>query len=106
MAQVTLMNFLQAGLPALPANAPPNSGPNTTNVCYSFADIQSTGIWNAFNLNNLLQRYQNLLNQVHLDSDPLPASPVPAMGSEDLIRDKIAEHDFPRVRRPNSIILG
>ncbi|KAK2766640.1 hypothetical protein FQN54_005951 [Arachnomyces sp. PD_36] len=99
MAQVTLMDFLQAGLPALPAHAPPNPGPNTTNLRYGFKDIQSIGTWDAFNLNNLLQRYQHLFNQVRLDRVPISTSPVSALGSEDVIRDKIAEHAFPRVRK-------
>ncbi|KAL1979107.1 hypothetical protein VTN96DRAFT_6842 [Rasamsonia emersonii] len=97
--QVSLMTYLQQALPAIPTNQPPNPGHNTTNTLYGAADINNIGRWNNFNLTTVLQRYQNVLFQAHLPSDPMPISPPRAITAENALRSKLSEYLLPRVRR-------
>ncbi|EFW22733.1 conserved hypothetical protein [Coccidioides posadasii str. Silveira] len=84
--QISLLTYLQNALPAIPTNAPPVPGPNTTNGAYNANDIQTTAVWNGFNLNILLPAFQNLLAQVHLMPDPMPASPPRPITAENALR--------------------
>nr|KMM67470.1 hypothetical protein CPAG_03804 [Coccidioides posadasii RMSCC 3488] len=84
--QISLLTYLQNALPAIPTNAPPVPGPNTTNGAYNANDIQTTAVWNGFNLNILLPAFQNLLAQVHLMPDPMPASPPCPITAENALR--------------------
>ncbi|OJD10486.1 hypothetical protein AJ78_08524 [Emergomyces pasteurianus Ep9510] len=97
--QVSLLTYLQNALPAIPVNPPPNPGRNTTNTAYEASDIHNIGVWHGFNLNALLQSYQNLLVQARLPPDPMPTSPPRAITAENALRSKISEYVFPRVRR-------
>lgn len=97
--QVSLLTYLQHALPAIPVNPPPNPGRNTTNTAYEASDIHNIGVWHGFNLNALLQSYQNLLVQARLPPDPMPTSPPRAITAENALRSKISEYVFPRVRR-------
>ncbi|OJD25626.1 hypothetical protein ACJ73_02998 [Blastomyces percursus] len=80
-------------------NPPLNPGRNTTNTAYGASGIHNIGVWHGFNLNALLQSYQNLLVQARLPPDPMPTSPPRAITAENALRSKISEYVFPRVRR-------
>ncbi|EEH40548.1 hypothetical protein PAAG_09001 [Paracoccidioides lutzii Pb01] len=97
--QVSLLTYLQNALPAIPVNPPPNPGRNTTNEASEASDIRNIGVWHGFNLNALLQSYQNLLVKARLPPDPMPTSPPGAITAENALRSMISEYVFPRVRR-------
>ncbi|PGH16821.1 hypothetical protein AJ79_01465 [Helicocarpus griseus UAMH5409] len=74
-------------------------GPTPPMVHITQTDIQTTAVWNGFNLNTLLPAFQNLLAQVHIMPDPMPASPPRPITAENALRSKVSEYVFPRVRR-------
>ncbi|OAX84625.1 hypothetical protein ACJ72_00989 [Emergomyces africanus] len=88
--QVCLLTYLQSALPAIPINTPPKSG-NTTDRAYKASDISNVEIWDDFNLNTIIQSYQNLLVQAQLPPHSMPTSPPRAITGEDSLRSKIWE---------------
>lgn len=97
--QVSLLDYLQNALPAIPVNPPPNPGRNTTNTAYEANDIHDVRVWHGFSLDVLRQRYQHVLVQTHLSPDPMPTSPLRPVTAENALRSKISEYVFLRVRR-------
>lgn len=97
--QVTLMAYLQRGLPAITVNEPTNPGGNTTNSAYEADDIQDVRHWTQFNITSVRQRYQNVLTATTLPLDPFPTSPPHGINSETGVRARIIETVNPRVRR-------
>ncbi|KAK2798720.1 hypothetical protein FQN50_008758 [Emmonsiellopsis sp. PD_5] len=99
MAQVTLIAFLQQPLAAVPVHPPPQPGRNTTNQAYSYLDIQGLQIWQSFNLETILQQYQNVLNGAVIAADPMPVSPPRPITAENVLQAQICEILRPRIRR-------
>ncbi|KAJ9299692.1 hypothetical protein DTO271G3_2576 [Paecilomyces variotii] len=96
---VPLMVYLQNALPAIPTNPPPHPGRNTTDTAYQARDIREIAVWHGFNLQTIMHRYGNILGQTHLPPDPLPNSPPRAITARSVLRGRIWEYVFPRVRR-------
>lgn len=97
--QITLMQYLQRGPPAIPTNPPSSPGPNTTNHAYGWEDISSVNHWNTFNLQTVVQRYGQLLTTTAIQNEPMPTSPPQAVNSENLIRYRVSTYLKDRVRR-------
>ncbi|KAK2755868.1 hypothetical protein FQN54_005664 [Arachnomyces sp. PD_36] len=97
--QVTLMEYLQHGLPVIPLVPPPRPGHNTTNQAYRAADITHTGVWADFSLQTVLQRYQNILTATTLPWDPFPATPPPPVTVENALRHRLTPILMDRMRR-------
>ncbi|ODH12613.1 hypothetical protein ACO22_08094, partial [Paracoccidioides brasiliensis] len=86
-------------LAAVPVHPPPQLGRNTTNQAYSYLDIQGLQIWQGFNLETILQQYQNVLNGAVIAADPMPASPPRPITAENVLQAQICEILRPRIRR-------
>lgn len=97
--QVSLMEYLQNGLPVIPLVPPAKTGRNTTNQAYSYQNITYIGVWHQFSLDNILNRYNHILTATTLPSDPFTGSPPPPVNSQNLLLGRIAEMIIPRVRR-------
>lgn len=96
--RVSLMDFLQHGLPAIPIDEPANPGSNTTNTAYQANEIHDIRIWRQFTLDNILRRYQNLLITTMVQ--PIPQiSPPLIVGAKNPLRHRITELVISRLRR-------
>lgn len=96
---ISLMSYLQTALPAIPTNPPANPSSNTMNSAYRAEDIHSISSWNGFNLNTILQRYRNVLEQARLPADAMPTSPPRAIPAENALRSKVSEYVIPIVQQ-------
>ncbi|KAE8381336.1 hypothetical protein BDV26DRAFT_278901 [Aspergillus bertholletiae] len=97
--QVSLLSYFEVALPAIPINPPPRSGPNTQNDAYSHRDIRAIGVWEDFNLANIIQTYGPALTTPFLPAEQLSTSPPRAISSENALRQRIGERVSPRIRR-------
>jgi hypothetical protein len=99
MAQVTLMAYLQQPLAAVRIHPPERPGRNTTNSRYSYEDIQGLQLWQNFNLQTILQQYQNVLNGAVITAEPVRDSPPRTITAENVLLAQIWEVLRPRMRR-------
>ncbi|KAI9824124.1 MAG: hypothetical protein M1819_001079 [Sarea resinae] len=96
---ITLWTYLQQQPPALPISPPAHPSRNTTNKSYSFQDIRQPGHWDAFNLQEIVQRYGTLLHGALIEHNPMPTSPPSAVGGELALTSRIHTYFKDRIRR-------
>jgi hypothetical protein len=96
---ISLLQYLQAGPPALTVGDPAESRDNTTNQKYSHEDINYVGNWINFYLNTIMTRYQPLLNATRIQPDPMSTTLPHAIRAEIALRDRFAYYLQVRVRR-------
>lgn len=99
MAKISLLSYLQMGIPEIPTNRPRYPSQDTTKTQYSANDIQGTATWGGFNLNAILRRYGGVLENARLPFDAMPTSPRFPIPSEQSLKGLIWELVIPRVRR-------
>jgi hypothetical protein len=95
---ITLMEYLQRGLPPLTI-LPHGDSRNTTNLRYSFNDINNIGNWANFDLATIRQRYNNLLTTPQLIAREHNPSPPGGINSEPALQNRVHALLQPRVRR-------
>lgn len=72
---VSLLEYLQLGLPSLPIADNADRRPNTASCAFNHTDIHYVGVWTDFKLATIQQRYQDLLTTATLPPDPFIYSP-------------------------------
>lgn len=90
MNATDFIQYLQQNPPTIPTSAPDSNSQNARNEAYSWQDIESIGLWQDFNINTILRRYQNVLYQNVLYQTPItydpPASPPERINAANALR--------------------
>lgn len=97
--QISLLDYLQQPVPAVPVVPPARPSKNSTSQQYSADDIEQVTGWPNFNVANAVQLFHNMLTQTQITSDPLPASPPFVAATENSIKVRIDDYLLPRLRR-------
>ncbi|KAL4969493.1 uncharacterized protein BDV14DRAFT_84313 [Aspergillus stella-maris] len=93
----SLLEYLQQAPPALPLEPPPDPGSSTTDSEYSATDISTIGIWSDFDLQSILQRYNQILTQAQLPRlDLAPPSPPISINAKFTLIARLYEYVAPR----------
>lgn len=86
-------------MPAIPSSSCQVPKHSSLDPAYGPDDIQSTTIWYDLNLETVLQRYNHVLTQATIRTDPMPLSPSMPVPSGDSLRWGLWENVFLRIRR-------
>ncbi|RAL14803.1 uncharacterized protein BO97DRAFT_403856 [Aspergillus homomorphus CBS 101889] len=98
-SQVSLMSYLQHGLPHLPVLDQAQSPPNTQNDHYREADITRVGHWTEFNLAAIQQQYGALLAAARIPDEPFQPSPPRPINSKRAVQSRINAYLTNRIIR-------
>jgi hypothetical protein len=96
---ISLMEYVQVGLPFLPLGNPPQSQDNTANTDYSANDISHVGHWSDFNLINILNHYGPLLAEARIQEERISGSPPHPINGKMGLEFRYAEYLQGRVIR-------
>ncbi|KAK2805598.1 hypothetical protein FQN50_006113 [Emmonsiellopsis sp. PD_5] len=94
----TLLDYLMVAPPGLPTEET-NKTPNTTNDQYNWRQINSVNVWHEFTYAHIIQRYGHFLQQVLIESEPMPNSPPEAIKTEPMFANSFAIYLQSRLRR-------
>ncbi|OAA66025.1 hypothetical protein ISF_03863 [Cordyceps fumosorosea ARSEF 2679] len=99
MATVTLMQFLQNDPNALRYYHRGQRPTTTSNKLFEIAAVREIRAWPEFSLQNIVNRFGNLLNNVQIATDVQPVTPPPRFAAEDYLRELVAIYADRPVRR-------
>ncbi|KAH8801717.1 hypothetical protein F5884DRAFT_525165 [Xylogone sp. PMI_703] len=99
MTAVTLMGYLQLGLPGLTVIDLGQSRSNTVNDRYGHGDITHIGVWQDFNLRTITTSYGAVLKNTAIAPEPMPTTPPQPITSEVSVWQRVSLYLDSRVRR-------
>ncbi|OJD21916.1 hypothetical protein ACJ73_06741 [Blastomyces percursus] len=94
----TLLDYLMVAPPGLPTKET-NKTPNTTNDQCNWRQINSVSVWHEFTYDHIRQRYGHLLQQVLIESAPMPNSPPQPVNTEPMFAVRFTTYVQSRLRR-------